>query len=176
MSDERVPLQIFSGRVEGAADGQTAGVTLLSAPWSFVETHQLVDATRDDVFHALSDPATYPEWLVGAQKVRHVDADFPAPDAKFEHSSGVTPELSIDDSTVVVEKHGHRKLVLHAHLGPVTAEVHFDLIARGDQTEVVMRERPTGSALVLTPLVRPLLALRNRMSLRQFAERLAPAA
>jgi hypothetical protein len=145
---------------------------MFSAPWSFVEVRRVVDAPRDDVFNALADPTTYPEWLVGAQRIRSVDEKFPAPDSSFEHSSGPAPNLTVDDSTVVVEAHGHRQLVLQAHLGPVTADVQFDLIARGERTEIVMRERPSGAAQVATPLVRPLLALRNRASLRRFAGRL----
>jgi hypothetical protein len=142
-----------------------------------VEVRQLVDAPREEVFSALADPTTYPDWLIGAQQIRSIDDDFPAEDSSFEHSSGPNAAVTVDDSTVVVEKHGHRQLVLEAHLGPIVADVEFNLVSRGDQTEIVMRERPSGWAQVITPLVRPLLSLRNRLSLRQLAQQVAqPAA
>jgi uncharacterized protein YndB with AHSA1/START domain len=148
----------------------------LSSPWSPVEIRQPVAAPRDAVFNALADPETYPEWLVGAQRIRAVDREFPAPGAKFDHSVGPAKSATVDDATEVIEAHGHRQLVLEAHVGPVAAEVEFDLIKRGDdRTEVVMRERPIGVAAVFTPLVRPLLALRNMQSMRQFAQYVARA-
>ena len=142
----------------------------LTAPWSLVEVRQLVDAPRDTVFNTLADPRTYPDWLVGAQRIRAVDRDFPAPDSEFHHSVGPTSDLTVDDSTVAVEVHGHRKLVLEVHAGPLKGEVEFDLVRRGDdQTEVIMRERPIGAALALTPLLRPVIGMRNRKSMQQFA-------
>lgn len=129
-----------------------------------------MNAPRDAVFNALADPETYPEWLVGAQQIRGVDKDFPEPGSEFQHSVGPTEATTIDDSTKTLESHGHRQLILEAHAGPMKAEVEFDLVKRGDdRTEVVMRERPLGAASVLTPLIRPLLALRNMRSMHQFA-------
>ncbi len=144
-------------------------MALLSAPWSPVEVHQLVDAPRDDVFNAVANPETYPNWLVGAQQIRDVDDEFPEKGAEFAHSVGASPEVAVDDSTVVLESHGHRQLVLEAHAGPLTAKVEFDFIRRGEQTEIVMRERPVGPAQVLTPLIRPMLALRNRVSMQRLS-------
>lgn len=141
-----------------------------SDPWSPVEIHQRIEAPRDEVFNLLSDPETYPQWLVGAQRIRGVDDHFPQPGAKFDHSVGPTTATTVDDETAVIESHGHRQLVLEVHVGPVTGEVEFDLRKRGDATDVVMRERPTGPAILLTPLLRPALALRNRRSLQQLAQ------
>ncbi|MEY2424583.1 MAG: hypothetical protein QOI61_155 [Actinomycetota bacterium] len=144
-------------------------MALLSDPWSPVEVRQLVEAPRDDVFNFVANPETYPKWLVGAQQIRDVDDDFPEPGAAFEHSVGASPEVSVDDSTVVIEAHGHRQLVLEAHVGPIKAKVEFDFVRRGEQTEIVMRERPMGPAQALTPLIRPMLALRNRVSMQRLA-------
>jgi uncharacterized protein YndB with AHSA1/START domain len=140
-------------------------------PWSPVEVHQSIDAPRDEVFNTLSDPRTYPDWLVGAQRIRDVDSDFPAPGSKFDHSVGPTPELTADDDTKAVEVQGHRRLVLEVHVGPVQGEVEFTLKKRGDdRTEVRMRERPIGPAVALTPVLRPVLAARNHTSLRNLAK------
>ena len=142
----------------------------ITDPWSAVEIHQRVEASREDVFNLLADPETYPQWLVGAQRIRSVDDRFPEPGAKFDHSVGPNQQATIDDDTAVIESHGHRQLILEVHVGPITGEVEFDLRKRGDATEVVMRERPTGPAALLTPLLRPALALRNRRSLQQLAQ------
>jgi hypothetical protein len=112
---------------------------LLPAPWSPVEVRQLVDAPREEVFGVVADPDTHAEWLVGAARA--------------------------DES--IEEEHGHRQIVLEERVGPLTNELEFDFIKRGDRTEVVMRERVTGNAVAFTPLLRPALALRNRQSLQR---------
>lgn len=139
--------------------------------FSPVETHQMIEARRDDVFNVLANPETYPDWLVGAQRIRSVDDAFPKVGAKFEHSVGTAEAATVDDRTEVIEAHGHRKLVLAVHAGPFHGEVEFDLRKRGeDTTEVIMRERPIGPGMLLTPLLRPALALRNQKSMRQLAQ------
>jgi uncharacterized protein YndB with AHSA1/START domain len=121
-------------------------MALLSAPWSPVEVRQLVDAPREDVFSVVADTETHARWFVGIPLVGDADEE-PAEE--------------------VVETHGHRQIVLEERVGPVTNELEFDFIVRGERTEVVMRERPTGNAVALTPLLRPALALRNKQSLQR---------
>jgi uncharacterized protein YndB with AHSA1/START domain len=121
-------------------------MALLSAPWSPVEVRQIVGASRDDVFGIVADADTHELWFVGVPRARETD-----------------------DETVEVETHGHRQIVLEERVGPVTNELEFDFIRRGDRTEVVMRECPTGPARALTPLVRAALGLRNKQSLHRLA-------
>ncbi len=140
-------------------------------PWSPVEVHQTIEAPRDEVFNAIADPRTYPDWLVGAQKIRHVDEDFPAPGTEFDHSVGPTEAVTVDDDTKAIAVQGHRRLVLEVHIGPFQGEVEFQLKKRGDATtEVKMRERPIGPIVVATPLLRPILAARNSASLQKLAK------
>ena len=141
----------------------------ITSPWSPVEVRQPITAARDEVFAVISDPRTYPDWLVGAQRIRDVDPDFPEPGAEFDHSVGPTDDVTVDDSTKAIAKQGHRRLVLQVHVGPVTGEVEFLLKSHSAWTEVIMRERPVGPAGVFTPLLRPLLAARNKKSLKQLA-------
>jgi uncharacterized protein YndB with AHSA1/START domain len=141
----------------------------LASPWSAVEVRQSISATRDEVFNTVSDPKTYPEWLVGAQRIRHVTNGFAESGDKFDHSVGPTESLTVDDSTYLVESQGHRRLVLEVHAGPIAGEVEFVFKKGSSTTEVTMRERPAGAGVVLTPLIRPLLGLRNRRSLQQLA-------
>ena len=121
-------------------------------PFSPVEIHQLIDASRDDVFNVLANPETYPDWLVGAQRIRAVDDSFPQPGAKFDHSVGPAEPATVDDRTEVLEAHGHRKLVLAVHAGPFHGEVEFDLRKRGETTtEVVMPRTSDGAGLAPDP-------------------------
>lgn len=136
--------------------------------WSPVEVHEVVGSSRPDVFRTLADPTTYPDWLVGAQRIRHVDPAFPAPSSGFDHSVGPTPSATVDDSTEARRVEAPARLDLLAHVGPLEAEVQFLLDeVDGDGTRVTMRERPVGAVAALTPLLRPLLSARNARSLRQ---------
>ena len=142
--------------------------------WSPVEVRDSVARSRDEVFRYIADPETYPDWLVGAQQIRHVDDDFAKPGSGFDHSVGVTPGLTVDDHTEVIDRRGERKLALRVHARPFfEGEVVFELLDRGDSTEIVMREEPIGFQRFLTPVLRPLLAARNRASLRQLTSALA---
>ena len=48
-------------------------------PWSPVEVHAELPAPPDEVFEVLADPETYPEWLIGAQRIRHDPIPRPVP-------------------------------------------------------------------------------------------------
>ncbi len=153
-----------------AAIGNAVGMDM-PWPWSPIEVHQHIDASRDDVFNAISNPTTYPEWLVGTQRIRHVDGEFPKPGTKFDHSVGPTENITADDDTKAMEVQGHRRLLLEVHIGPFHGEVEFTLNKRGDNsTEVRMRECPIGPFAVITPVMRPILAARNRASLHKLAQ------
>ena len=51
-------------------------------------------------FKLVCDPALYPQWLVGAKSIRHIDAGWPAVDTKFHHRIGIGL-LAIPGSTTV---------------------------------------------------------------------------
>jgi uncharacterized protein YndB with AHSA1/START domain len=132
-----------------------------------VEVRTHVDRERHDVFRTIADPRTYPDWLVGAQRIRHVDGSFPAPHAAFDHSVGPAEGATVDDSSEVLAADPPRRLDLEVRVGPLRGEVTFLLDETGDGTWVTLRERPTGPAGAATPLLRPMLYARNRWSLRR---------
>ena len=68
-----------------------------------VEAQATVARPRHDVFRTIADPHTYPTWLVGAQRIRHVDPSFPAPSTAFDHSVGPAPGATVDDSSTALE-------------------------------------------------------------------------
>lgn len=147
--------------------------------WSPVEVRAEIAATPEEVFEVLAEPWTYPEWLVGAKKIRDVDADFPAKGAGFDHTVGAGP-ISVDDSTKVLEVHAPDRLTLKVRAGRLNGVVTFLVLASQRGVEVRFRERPIGPAAALTPQLRPSLQARNGESLRQLGylieSRRSPAA
>jgi uncharacterized protein YndB with AHSA1/START domain len=140
------------------------------ALWSPVEVRGHVAAPPEAVFAVLAEPRTYPDWLVGAQRIRSVDRDFPAPGAGFDHSVGPTEATTVDDSSEVLDADPPHRLSLLVHAGLLHARVDLLLVPRDDGTEVRFRERPVGWAAALTPLVRPTLHARNLESLRRLSD------
>ena len=127
----------------------------LSAPWSAIEVRQRVASPRDDVFNELKE------------RLR------PPAKGETEDDDSEALELPIDQDAVAIETHGHREIVVEEHLGPLQTEDTFSLVKRNDDTtDLVMRERPLGPAGFLTPLLRPMLALRNRQAMHELARAL----
>src|SRR4051812_46710029 len=54
------------------------------------------------VFAVLSEPGNYPDWVVGARRIRDSDGHFPAVGSRFHHQVGVPP-LVLNDHTEVLE-------------------------------------------------------------------------
>ena len=130
-----------------------------------------INASSARVFEVISDPTTYPDWLIGAQGIRKVDPDWPAPGSSFHHRVGVGP-LHVADRTTVLHVHEPKRLSLRAHIGPVgSADVTFVLRERDGATQVELDERPSDGLLnaVWFTVGRPLLAFgmwgRNDVSL-----------
>jgi uncharacterized protein YndB with AHSA1/START domain len=138
------------------------------------EARITIPAAPDDVFKVLADPETYPEWLAGAQHIRHVDADFPNPGAEFDHEVGPTEGTTIaDDSKALVNDPPHR-LQLEVNAGPVRGIVDFELVPTGQGTEVRFRESAAGRLSFAMPLLRGLIHLRNKASLERLKKRFEP--
>jgi uncharacterized protein YndB with AHSA1/START domain len=149
---------------------------VLADLWSPAEVSRDVTAPPEAVFAVLSDPRTYPDWLVGAQRIRAVDPTFPAPGAEFDHSVGPTEGATVDDSSEVIDADPPHHLALEVRVGILAGVVELDVLPSGAGSTIRFRERPIGPAAVLTPLVRPLLRRRNATSLEQLAEQLAAGA
>ena len=132
---------------------------------------RILDCDVDAVWEVLSDGWLYPLFVVGASRMREVDAAWPAPGSQLHHSVGTWPAL-IDDATEVLESEPRRMLRLKARAWPSgAAEVVFTLRPDGDRTEVVIEEDAVeGPALLIPPPLRqPLLKWRNTETLRRLA-------
>jgi hypothetical protein len=115
----------------------------------------------------LADGWNYVAWVVGASRIRDVDADWPAVGARLHHSVGIWP-LLIDDNTQVLECEVGRRLKLKARgwpAGEATVDIRIDDVGAGSR--VTIHEVPSaGPAVAMAnPVGDAVLARRNRESL-----------
>ena len=132
---------------------------------------RILHATPDQVWEVLADGWLYPLWVVGASRMREVDAGWPQVGARLHHSVGVWP-LLLDDETESLECRPGSLLRLQAHTWPAgSATVTLHLRAHAEGTEVVIEEQATQGPGALVPKVLqdPLLGWRNVESLRRLA-------
>jgi uncharacterized protein YndB with AHSA1/START domain len=135
----------------------------------------LIDAPPDAVFRVLADARRYSEWVVGASRIRSVDANWPEPGASFGHRIGLWPFV-LHDETRVVRRDDERRLTLRAEIGALGAAT-VDLLLEPDgpdRTRVSMEERPVTGPIrwVHNPLQDRAFWLRNWLSL-QLLKRIA---
>lgn len=130
-----------------------------------------VAAPPEAVWAVLSDGWLYASWVVGASRVRAVDADWPAPGSRIHHSVGAWPAL-INDVSRCLEAEPGRRMLLQAKGWPLgEAHVELSIIARDDGCEVTMVEDATaGPGLAVPgPVRQPVIAARNREALKRLA-------
>lgn len=128
-----------------------------------------VDAEPGEVFERLLDAERYPEWLVGARRVRR-DARWPAAGGSFAHRVGLGP-VEVHDRTSVrhLDRESH-VLELRVRARPLfMADVRFEVVPDGAGSVVRMTEVPVGPVRLAAALLAPLVRLRNRRSLAQLA-------
>lgn len=96
------------------------------------------------VFEVLLDPYSYPRWVVGAQRIRSVDPEWPAPGSKFHHSVGVGP-ARLSDSSKLVDLDPPHRLRLEVRFRPIgVADVVFAVEPLDPGCVVTMIEEPKG--------------------------------
>ena len=136
-----------------------------------VVVRRTIDAEPARVWAVLADGWLYPSWVVGASRMREVDASWPAPGSQLHHSVGLWP-LLLDDRTEVIGSVPQEELRLRAHGWPAgAAEVLIRLTPAGGGTEVTMAEDAVeGPARLVPHPVRQVgVTPRNREALRRLA-------
>lgn len=135
------------------------------------ENNRTVNASPDAVWEVLSDGWLYPVWVVGATRMRDVDATWPAPGSRLHHSAGVWPVM-LNDETRVVTAEPLRRLELRAKGWPMgEADVVIEIEPAGDRTVVRIHEDAASGPGRLVPSVmrQPVLKWRNSETLRRLA-------
>lgn len=125
----------------------------------------------DQVFAVLADPDLYAEWVVGTDRIRDADPQWPASGARIHHSVGAGP-LTIDDSTEVIASEPPGRIELLAHLGPLGSfRVELLLVAKSGGTHVTMTEEPVeGVSRLAGPVGDAVGSVRNKLSLGRLKE------
>lgn len=135
------------------------------------ENERLIDTSVEDVFAVLTDGWSYASWVVGASRIRDVEAGWPQPGHSIHHSVGVWP-LLIDDATTVEQYEPLRFLRLKVRAWP-TGEgiVEFEANDKDGQCHLVMREHTSKGPATLIPaaMIDPVLRLRNAETLERLA-------
>lgn len=121
------------------------------------------------VFEVLADGWLYPSWVVGASRMRDVDAAWPAEGSALQHSVGVWPAL-IDDETVSLGWNPPHRMVMRAKGWPIgEARVTLDVRPTASGCLVRIQEEPVEGPGSWVPrfLADPMLYLRNRETLHR---------
>jgi hypothetical protein len=135
------------------------------------ENECLIHASVEDVFAVLTDGWSYASWVVGASRIRDVQAGWPQPGRSIHHSVGVWP-LVIDDRTTVEAYEPLRRLQLKVRAWPAgEGRVELEAEDRGGECYLVMREKAINGPAALLPaaIADPLLSIRNKEALRRLA-------
>jgi uncharacterized protein YndB with AHSA1/START domain len=125
----------------------------------------------EDVFRVFDDGWLFPSWVVGASRMRDVDAEWPRTGAHLHHSVGTWPAL-LNDSTEVLEYDPPRRFVLQARGWPVgEAQVTLEVKPfRGGSLVRIEEHAASGPAtLVPAPLMDVLIRWRNAETLQRLA-------
>jgi hypothetical protein len=130
-----------------------------------------IAAEPETIFRVLADGWLYPSWVVGASRIRDVDAEWPAVSSELHHSFGVWPVL-INDKTVCLEWDPPRRARLRAHGWPIgEAEVVLDVKPRGDGSVVrIIEDAVEGPGRLVPSFIRSIgIGIRNTETLDRLA-------
>jgi hypothetical protein len=133
---------------------------------------KFVEAPASAVWAVLADGWLYANWVVGASRIRAVDAGWPEPGCRIHHSVGLWPAL-IDDTTEVLEVDPERLLRLQARAWPA-GEAHVEITLRDDgPSRCIIRieeDAIAGPGKLIPHAVRQFLIVpRNRETVKRLA-------
>jgi len=132
---------------------------------------RVVKTVPDRVWAVLADGWLYPTWVVGATRMRDVEAEWPAVGSKLHHSAGVWP-LVVNDNTEVLECEPGHRLKVRARGWPLgEAEVTITLTPTGADTTVEIVEKAVSGpgAMIPDPVESALIGVRNTETLQRLA-------
>ncbi|MGU3437702.1 SRPBCC family protein [Actinomycetes bacterium M1A6_2h] len=114
-------------------------------------TTRTTTADADAVWNVLADGWNYASWVVGASRIRAVDATWPEVGSAIHHSVGVWPAV-LNDTTRVLSVHPGRELRLQARALPFgTAEIIMRLVPQARGCRIDMIEHAMSFPFTLVP-------------------------
>ncbi len=129
-----------------------------------------IDATPEEVWAVLTDAYAFPDWVVGARRIRAVDDGWPQPGTAFYHEVGGWP-FRIKDNTKVRELVPPTRLVLEARARPAgiaAVTLLLEELTPGRTRVTILEDPVAGPAkLVPKPIVDALTKARNAESMRR---------
>ena len=135
-------------------------------------TSREVVASPSEAFAVLTDPETYPQWLIGATAIRDVDDTWPRPGSKFHHVVGFGP-LQIPDDTEVLAIDDGVMLKLKVRARPlISAVATFRVLGTDGRCVITLQEEPALRTIgnIVRPVMDPATHVRNHRSLRRLAQ------
>jgi len=137
-------------------------------------TEQGFTVPASTLFETLTNPASYPHWLVGTRNIREVSDNWPQPTSYFKHTVGFGP-LAIPDRTTVREIDQPRMIELLVRARPVIeAVVRFEIVPSLSGCTLRMEETPVGVYKLFSPLAQPLIRARNARSMQRLRSLVEP--
>ncbi len=132
-----------------------------------------VACPAESVIAILRDGWSYAAWVVGASRIRSVDARWPEPGSTIHHSAGAWP-LVIDDSTVSRAWDGTSRLELQARGWPLgEARIRIEVLPDADGVGCTVRMTEDAvrgpGTLMPKPLRDAVLVPRNVETLKRLA-------
>lgn len=128
-------------------------------------------APIDQVWAVLANGWMYSGWVVGASRIRDVDAEFPEAGSNLHQSVGIWP-LLVDDVTTVVSVQARESLVLQVRSRPWgEGRVRLRMRPDGENTYVELDEEITRGLGRWLPrsAQAPIMNWRNRECLDRLA-------
>ena len=134
------------------------------------EVEQRIEAPVDRVWRHLSDPALMAAWMAGVEAMRSADGRPLALGSRLLFQA-----RGAERTREVVAFEAGRQLDLRSVQGPITATYSYRLTPEGKATHVALAADcvAKGPAVLLTPLLRPLIRRADSGQLRALAEAVA---
>jgi hypothetical protein len=165
-----------SAAADGAGEGTAEATSQLIPLRAKKRSNKMATVTRkfsaspQDVWNVLADGWLYPGWVVGASRIRDVDAEWPAPGSQLHHSVGTWPML-INDKTVSKSCRPRKSLEVIARgwpLGEAKVRITIEDGQDGGCTVSIAEDAIKGPGLAMPKFLRDhLITMRNRETLQR---------
>lgn len=130
----------------------------------------VVGVAPEAVFAAFACGERYADWVVGAKRIRSVDADWPAVGSRLHHTVGIGL-LEVKDNTEVLAVQAPRHIVLLARFRPIgRARIELTVTEEAEGCRVRMVENLIRAPQWLSKAVDASIYARNAAALHRLRD------